>query len=94
MNSYIVFIKDNESKVVVEGLVTRQLVKELKRNGFTQYPYAIEAINEAEARSKLNKQGEAHLDALSQYSGNVFFYCAVLVVSLVVAFIFSALNLM
>lgn len=89
MNSYIVFIKDNESKVVVEGLVTRDLVKELKGEGFTQYPYAIEASDEAEARRKLNKQGEEHLNTLSEYSGNVFFYCAILVVSLMVAAVFT-----
>lgn len=88
MNSYIVFIKDNESKVVVEERVTREMVKELKGKGFTQYPYAIEASDEAEARSKLNKQGEEHLDALAEYSGNFFFYCALLVAGLIVAYLF------
>lgn len=89
MNNYIIFIKDKESKVITADLVTRELSKEMKSKGFTKYPYTIEANNEKDAIQKLKKQGSAHLNALSQYSGNILFYCSVLVFSLVVAFIFS-----
>ncbi|SCC70066.1 hypothetical protein [Kosakonia oryziphila] len=89
MNSYIIFIKDNESKVLKVNNVTREHSKELKSKGFTKYPYTIEANNEKDAIAKLNKQGEEHLYDLSQFSGNIFFYCAILVAGLVIAFIFS-----
>jgi len=89
MNSYIVFIKGNESKVLTADIVTRQLSRDLKKNGFTKYPYTIEANNEKDAIQKLNKQGEEHLNDLSQFSGNIFFYCAILILSLAVAYIFS-----
>jgi len=89
MNNYIIFIKDNESKVIAAEFVTRGLSKDMKSNGFTKYPYTIEANNEKDAIQKMNKQGSEHLNSLSQFSGNIFFYCAVLVVGLVVAFIFS-----
>lgn len=89
MNSYIIFIKDNESKVLTADNVTRELTRELKSKGFAKYPYKIEANNEKDAIQKLNKQGQDHLNDLSQFSGNIFFYCAILVAGLVVAFIFS-----
>lgn len=89
MNNYIIFIKDNESKVLTADHVTRELARELKSKGFTKYPYTIEANNEKDAIAKLNKQGKEHLNDLSQFSSNIFFYCAILVVGLVVAFIFS-----
>lgn len=89
MNSYIIFIKDNESKVLVDDNVTRELTRELKAKGFAKYPYKIEANNEKEAIQKLNEQGNDHLNELSQFSGNIFFYCAILVVGVVVALIFS-----
>lgn len=89
MNNYIIFIKDNESKVIAAELVTRALSKDLKSNGFTKYPYEIEATNESDAIQKMNKQGKEHLEELSQFSGNIFIYCAILVVGLVVAYLFS-----
>lgn len=89
MNSYVIFIKDNKSKVIAAELVTRGLSRDMKKNGFTQYPYEIEASNENDAIQKMNKQGAEHLEELSQFSGNIFIYCAILVVGLVVAFAFS-----
>ncbi|AIR66891.1 hypothetical protein [Cedecea neteri] len=88
MNNYIVFIKDNESKVLMADLVTRELSRDMKDKGYTKYPYKIEADNEKDAIQKLNKQGRDHLNELSQFSGSIFFYCAVLVVGLVLAFVF------
>ncbi|NIY46533.1 hypothetical protein [Cedecea colo] len=89
MNNYIVFIKDKKSKVIIADRVTRALTSELKSKGFAKYPYIIAADNEKDAVQKLNKEGKEHLNALSEYSGNVFFYCAILVVGLVIAFILS-----
>ncbi|MDR7940939.1 hypothetical protein RIU82_13445 [Enterobacter soli] len=89
VNNYVIFIKGDESKVIVKNLLTRQYSNELKHKGFTRYPYTIEADNEKDAIQILNKQGQEHLNALSDYTGNIFFYCAVLVVGLVVALIFS-----
>jgi hypothetical protein len=89
MNSYVIFIKGDESKVIIKKQVTREISKSLKANGFTRYPYTIDAENEKNALQALNKQGQEHLNALSEFAGNIFFYCAVLVISLVVAFILS-----
>ena len=36
MNSYIVFIKGNESKAITADRVTRALPRDLKKKGFTQ----------------------------------------------------------
>lgn len=89
MNNYIIFIKDSKSKVITADHVTRELSRQLKSKGFTQYPYPIEANDEKEAIEKLNKQGNEHLNALSEYTGNYFFYCVILVVGLVVAYFLS-----
>jgi len=89
MKGYIVFIKDDKSTVMIDELVTREITKELKRKGFTKYPYVIKANNEKDAIEKLNKKGDENLNTLGEYSGNVFFYCAILVVGLLLAFIFS-----
>lgn len=89
MNSYVIFIKGDESKVIIKNQVTREISKSLKANGFTRYPYIIDADNEKNALQILNKQGQEHLNALSEFTGNIFFYCAVLVISLVVALILS-----
>lgn len=88
MNKYIVFIKDNEPSVVIKTPLTRELSNELKSKGFAQYSYPIEANNESEAIEKLNKQAGEHLNALSEYSGNIFFYCAIVIFALLLAFIF------
>ncbi|MGU3412420.1 hypothetical protein ACLBW0_03120 [Enterobacteriaceae bacterium C34A] len=89
MNKYIVFIKDNESKVVLEEQVTRGLNRELKKKGFTQYPYPIEANNQKEAIQELNRQGSEHLEDLSQFSGSICFYCAVLVINVTAGYVIS-----
>ncbi|WP_368544299.1 hypothetical protein [Enterobacter soli] len=89
MNSYVIFIKGDESKVIIKSQVTRQMSKSLKANGFTRYPHTIDADNENNALKILNKQGQEHLNALSEFTENIFFYCAVLVISLVVALILS-----
>lgn len=89
MASYVVFIKDDESRVIIKKMVTRELSKDLKSKGFRRYSRVIEANSETEVIRKLNKQGEENLDALSQYSGSVFFYCAMLVAGLLVAFVLS-----
>jgi hypothetical protein len=89
MNSYVIFIKGDESKIIIKNQVTREMSKSLKTTGFTRYPYTIDADNEKDAIQILNKQGQEHLNALSEFTGNIFFYCAVLVISLVVALILS-----
>ncbi|MGU3522635.1 hypothetical protein ACLBW2_05970 [Enterobacteriaceae bacterium C23F] len=88
MNSYIIFIKDNQTQVLLAEDVTRDLSRELKKNGFTRYPYTIEANDHKEAIRKLNKQGSEHLEELSQFSGSIFFYCALLAVGIAAAFLF------
>ncbi|SNY59132.1 hypothetical protein [Enterobacter sp. CC120223-11] len=92
MNNYIIFIKDNETEVFLAERVTRALPRDLKRNGFTKYPYTIEANDHKEAIRKLNKQGSEHLEELSQFSGSIFFYCALLVVGIAAAFLFLDQN--
>lgn len=89
MNNYVVFIKDDESRVVIEKQLTRELSKELKSKGFTKYPHVIEASDTKDAIEKLNKKGDEHLNSLSQFSGSIFFYCAVIVAVLVLTLIFS-----
>lgn len=89
MKNYIIFIKNNESKVIIKECVTREITNELKNKGFTRYPYTIEAESEKDAIVQVNKQGGEHLTALSEYSGSVFFYCAVVVTCLLLAFILN-----
>ncbi|SNY59134.1 hypothetical protein [Enterobacter sp. CC120223-11] len=89
MNNYTIFIKDNETRVVLAEQVTRDLTRELKKNGFTQYPYTIEANSQKEAIQELNRQGGEHLEDLSQFVGNHCFACAIIVLSFVAAFLLS-----
>jgi len=88
MHKFVIFIKEDESRVVREQFVTPEICKGLKEKGFAKYPYVIEAKDGHEAIDKLNQQGDEHLNELSQFSGSIFFYCAILVVAVVVALIF------
>ncbi len=89
MNSYIIFIKDNQTQVLLAEDVTRDLSRGLKKNGFTRYPYTIEANSQKEAIQELNRQGGEHLEDLSQFVGNHCFACAIIVISFVAAFLLS-----
>ncbi|MGU3412421.1 hypothetical protein ACLBW0_03115 [Enterobacteriaceae bacterium C34A] len=60
----------------------------MKKNGFARYPYTIEAADQKKAIQELNKQGSEHLEELSQFSGSIFFYCALLAVGIAAAFLF------
>ena len=88
MRNYIVFIKNNKSKVVPEEQVTAILATRLKKEGFTQYPEAILVSNEREAILKLNEKGNSNLNTLAAYAGDVAFYCAVLVAGCLLALFF------
>lgn len=89
MNNYVIFIKGDESNVIIKNQVTREISNSLKANGFTRYSYTIDADNEKDAIQMLNKQGLEHLNEFSESTGNIFFYCTVLVVGLIVALILS-----
>lgn len=88
MRNYIVFIKNNESKVVQEEQMSAMLATQLKKEGFTQYPEAIFASDEREAIRKLNEKGTRNLNALAAYAGDIAFYCAVLVAGFLLALYF------
>lgn len=88
MRNYIVFIKNNESKVVPEEQMNAMLTSQLKKDGYTQYPEAILASDEREAVRKLNERGNSNLNALAAYAGDIAFYCAVLVAGFLLALYF------
>lgn len=86
MHTYIIFYNNKSAKVVQKDNVTQLLINELKQNGFRKHPIEVDAENEKEAISKLNEDGVQYLNELGAFSGNVFFYCAgILVVCILIA---------
>lgn len=89
MHTYVIFYKNKSAKVVHKENVTQLLNKELKQKGFRKHPIEVDAENEKEAISTLNEDGVQYLNELGAFSGNVFFYCA----SILVVCILIVLNL-
>lgn len=91
MGKYVIYIKSDESKVIPKELVTHIFTKEMRKEGFRKYHIVFEAESEKDAIDKLNKYGEGNLNALADFSGSIFFYCAIsvlLIVVLVIKFAF------
>ncbi|MGE6558134.1 hypothetical protein [Serratia marcescens] len=51
MNRYF-FIKSDESKVLEKEVVTREIIKDMKRKGFRKHHIEVEADNESDAIKK------------------------------------------
>ncbi|HHL0959973.1 TPA: hypothetical protein ACQVH3_004750 [Serratia marcescens] len=73
MNRYIFFIKRDESKVLRKEVVTREIIKGMKRKGFRKHHVEVEADNGSDAIKKLNKNSTDYLDSLKCFSGDLFF---------------------
>ncbi|QUY50989.1 hypothetical protein JK621_04510 [Serratia plymuthica] len=88
MNRYVVFIKSDASRVMKKEVVTREIIKDMKLKGFRRHRIEIDAENEAEAISKLNKNNNDYLDSLKDFSGNLLI-CSVCVVVIAIIYFFS-----
>lgn len=87
MVKYVVFIKNDESKLISKAIpkeyVTPPFIREMKQKCFRKHNVEVEAENEKEAITKINESNEGYLKSLSAFSGDVFFFCAGLVVVLI-----------
>lgn len=86
MNKYVVFIKSDKAEVVLKEQATRDFVKTMKRKGYRKHIVEVEAENEKEAITKVNKESEDYLDSLSEYSGNIVIISAIVILMAVVYF--------
>lgn len=89
MNKYIAFIKDSDSKVIEEVLVTPFLIHEMKRKGFRKHHIIVEAENEKEAVKLINESCEGYLDSLKELSGSAVI-CAVCVIIVAVIYLLGS----
>lgn len=89
MNTYVVFIKENESKAIVKKLVTKELKLDLKQQGFTRHHKEVEAENEKDAIRKLNEFSEGYLDSLKGLSGSAVI-CAISVIAIALIYFFRS----
>ncbi len=87
MNRYVVFIKSDESKVLRKDVVTREIIKDMKRKGFRKHHVEVEADNESDAVNKLNKNSNDYLDSLKNFSGDLLF-CSICVIVMVMVYLF------
>lgn len=88
MRKYVIFIKNNGSKVIDKESVTPSFVKEMKQRGFRKHHTEIEAENEKEAISELNQNSEDYLNSLRDFSGSVFI-CSACVIIMALIYFFS-----
>ncbi len=88
MNRYVVFIKSDESKVLRKDVVTREIIKDMKRKGFRKHHVEVEADNESDAINKLNKNSNDYLDSLKNFSGDLLL-CSICVIVMAIVYFFS-----
>ncbi|HGM6323213.1 TPA: hypothetical protein ACKP8G_004931 [Serratia marcescens] len=90
MNKYVVFIKSDESRVLRKEVVTREIIKDMKRKGFRKHHVEVEAENENDAinKLKLNKNSNDYLDSLRNFSGDLLF-CSICVIVMVMVYLFN-----
>lgn len=86
MNKYVVFIKSDKTEVVLKEQATRDFIKNMKKKGFRKHIVEVEADNEKEAITKVNKESQDYLDSLSEYSGNIVIISVVVILMAVVYF--------
>lgn len=86
MNKYVVFIKSDKAEVVLKEQATRDFIKSMKKKGYSKHIVEVEAENEKEAITKVNKESQDYLDSLSEYSGNIVIISVVVVLMAVVYF--------
>jgi len=91
MHKYVIFIKNNESKVIQKESITRSFIKEMKQKGFREHHVEVEAENEKEAINKLNENSEDYLNSLSEFSGSIFIIASCVVIMILVYFLFNKL---
>uniref|UniRef100_A0A9X8YQM0 Uncharacterized protein n=2 Tax=Serratia marcescens TaxID=615 RepID=A0A9X8YQM0_SERMA len=85
MNRYIFFIKRDESKVLRKEVVTREIIKDMKRKGFRKHHIEVEADNGSDAIKKLNKNSTDYLDSLKYFSGDLLF-CSICVIVMTIVY--------
>ncbi|WP_434463125.1 hypothetical protein ACMV5L_06285 [Serratia plymuthica] len=88
MNRYVIFIKSDASRVLKKEVVTREIIKDMKLKGFRKHHVEVDAENEVEAISKLNKNSNDYLDSLKDFSGNLLI-CSICVVVMAIVYFFS-----
>lgn len=88
MNKYVVFIKSDESRVLRKEVVTREIIKDMKRKGFRKHHVEVEAENETDAINKLNKNSNDYLDSLRNFSGDLLL-CSICVIVMVMVYLFN-----
>ena len=86
MSKYVVFIKSDKTQVFLKEQVTHDVIKSMKKEGYSKHIIEVEAENEKEAISKVNKENQGYLDSLSEYSGNMVIISVVVILMAVVYF--------
>ncbi|MDF9720209.1 hypothetical protein P4S07_010535 [Serratia marcescens] len=88
MNKYVVFINSDASRVLRKEVVTREIIKEMRRKGFRKHHVEVEAENETDAINKLNKNSNDYLDSLRNFSGDLWF-CSICVIAMALVYFLS-----
>ncbi|RZA54838.1 hypothetical protein EVY46_13080 [Serratia marcescens] len=88
MNRYVVFIKSDESRVLRKEVVTREIIKDMKRKGFRKHHVEVDAQDENDAINKLNKNSNDYLDSLRNFSGDLWF-CSICVIAMAIVYFLS-----
>lgn len=86
MNKYVVFIKSDKTQVVLKEQATRDFIKSMKKEGYSKHIIEVEAENEQDAITKVNKESQDYLDSLGEYSGNIVIISVVVILMAVVYF--------
>jgi len=86
MHKYIIFIGNNESRIIQKETAPTDIIKRMKQQGFRKHHIEVEAENEKEAAEKFNNFNSGYLDSLKDYSGS-FAISAVAVIIMALIYI-------
>lgn len=88
MRKYVVFFKDDQSKVYAKDSLTTQTMKEMRKLGFRKFHVVVEADNEKEALRKVVEFNSGYLDSLKDLSGSAVI-CAVILILMAVYYLLT-----
>ncbi|WP_317981148.1 hypothetical protein [Tenebrionibacter intestinalis] len=86
MEKYIIFINEDKTKVIAKTLLTQDLTRKLKKQGFRKHHIEVNAENENDAINKVNKECNEHLDSLKDFSGGLVICSVCFIIIALVSF--------
>lgn len=87
MKKFIVYLKNNESRVYLKDEVTSQIKDEMKKNGFRKHNVEVDADNEKDALVKIREFDNGYFESLKGMTGSAVI-CAIIFILMALVYYF------